>query len=381
MRLAGLFWKRQLLYQDGDMDNVSQGFTEKAATSPKPLRGTVRIVFYSLRRPIRCFLLIVLLLPELDSFRIPAITFHFNVMARSDVSSLDVDVEKLDAFSFGERPISITGDQLSARRGSIAGSQLRGRPVSRGVSPSTSRPTSTASRPQSRNFSRPSPRSSFTESNIHPAKRRRSSDYERELARVNRPHSVSPDFHTPSPLSRSESASEGSLPPFAPKAMLQAELREPPPVPLPPLPSLPLYSPPSSERLNRSRKSTRSMDILEAARQQQLPMHNGGSTRELLSTITEKSRVEPSTFAQRVFTAGKPDLLYELRERKRLKDRRNGVLDFTTLERMNTHVLQQKLVEQVKAIGEKNAWMEIGIKETLHDYCKPGFALYSPTGS
>jgi hypothetical protein len=31
--------------------------------------------------------------------------------------------------------------------------------------------------------------------------------------------------------------------------------------------------------------------------------------------------------------------------------------------------LQQKLVEQVKAIGDKGAWMEIGISEALHQYC------------
>jgi len=112
------------------------------------------------------------------------------------------------------------------------------------------------------------------------------------------------------------------------------------------------------------------MDVLEGARQVLWSSDGFDSGRSLLSQIRDKSGDQPSTFAQRVFEAGKPDLLYELRETKRLKDRRHGVLDLTTLERMNQHVLQQKLVEQVKAIGDKNAWMEIGIKETLHDYCK-----------
>lgn len=86
--------------------------------------------------------------------------------------------------------------------------------------------------------------------------------------------------------------------------------------------------------------------------------------------IREKADQEPSTFAQRVFEAGKPDLLYDLRTSKRLKDQRHGVLDLTTLQRMSQHVLQQKLVEQVKAIGDMGAWMEIGVRQTLHEYCK-----------
>jgi len=92
--------------------------------------------------------------------------------------------------------------------------------------------------------------------------------------------------------------------------------------------------------------------------------------RDTLANLAEKMDAESSTFAQRVFEAGKPDLMYDLRETRRFKDRVHGVLDLTTLQRMNQHVLQQKLVEQVKAIGDKGAWMEIGIKDTLHDYCK-----------
>ena len=123
---------------------------------------------------------------------------------------------------------------------------------------------------------------------------------------------------------------------------------------------------------NRSRKSsTLSMDVMDAANRvhwESAACHN--STRSLLSTIREKADLQSSTFAQRVFEAGKSDLLYDLRTTSRLKDHIYGVLDLTALGRMNEHVLQQKLVEQVKAIGEKRAWMDIGIQQTLHDYCK-----------
>ncbi|KAK5135702.1 hypothetical protein LTR08_004688 [Meristemomyces frigidus] len=113
------------------------------------------------------------------------------------------------------------------------------------------------------------------------------------------------------------------------------------------------------------------MDVLEAANKvswQDPACHN--STRSLLSTIIKKSQLQSSTFASRVFQAGKPDLLYDLQTTTRMKERKCGVLDFTALERMSLHVLQQKLVEQVAAIGEKGAWMEIGIQQTLHDYCE-----------
>lgn len=95
-----------------------------------------------------------------------------------------------------------------------------------------------------------------------------------------------------------------------------------------------------------------------------------------MSMIREKVDLESTNFAQRVFEAGKLDLLYDLRTTRRLKQHRDGVLDLTTLQRMSQHVLQQKLVEQVRAIGDKEAWMEIGVKETLHDYCK----MHSTTG-
>lgn len=82
----------------------------------------------------------------------------------------------------------------------------------------------------------------------------------------------------------------------------------------------------------------------------------------------------PTNFAQRVFDAGKSDLLYDLKQSTRLpwnfRDEKHGVLDLTTLQRMQQHVLQQKLVEQVRAMGEKGTWMEIGIGETMKDYCE-----------
>ncbi|KAI7083190.1 hypothetical protein KC356_g7788 [Hortaea werneckii] len=139
-------------------------------------------------------------------------------------------------------------------------------------------------------------------------------------------------------------------------------LRDPPPV-------NPFSPPESAQSKKRPLRSCRSMDILEAASHTH-PWTESGSISTLLEAIREKKKQRPTTFAQRVFDAGKPDLLYEFRERKRLKDRSHGVLDLTTLERMNQHVLQQKLVEQVKAIGEKGAWMEIGIRSTLHEYCE-----------
>ena len=252
---------------------------------------------------------------------------------RSDVSSLDIDIEKLSNFSFSDRPQSITGTQLSGRR---------------------SRPCSPAPRPQSRNFSLPS-RPVSRSASIDTSNRgrgRRSSD-ENEKGSFRRAHSVSPEFNGPPSYTGSI-----NLPPFAPKTML----RDPPPV-------NPFSPPASAQSKKRPLRSCRSMDVLEAASHTH-PWTESGSISTLLEAIREKKKQRPTTFAQRVFDAGKPDLLYEFRERKRLKDRSHGVLDLTTLERMNQHVLQQKLVEQVKAIGEKGAWMEIGIRSTLHEYCK-----------
>lgn len=87
----------------------------------------------------------------------------------------------------------------------------------------------------------------------------------------------------------------------------------------------------------------------------------------------DKISTEPN-FAQRVFDAGKADLLYEIDESTRwpwnFEDVKHGVLDLTTLLRMQQHVLQQKLVAQVNALGQKGAWMEIGVGETMKEYCK-----------
>lgn len=87
----------------------------------------------------------------------------------------------------------------------------------------------------------------------------------------------------------------------------------------------------------------------------------------------DRISTEPN-FAQRVFDAGKSDLLYEVDESTRwpwnFEDVKHGVLDLTTLLRMQQHVLQQKLVAQVNALGQKGAWMEIGVGETMKEYCK-----------
>ena len=87
----------------------------------------------------------------------------------------------------------------------------------------------------------------------------------------------------------------------------------------------------------------------------------------------DRISTEPN-FAQRVFDAGEADLLYEVNESTRwpwnFEDVKHGVLDLTTLARMQQHVLQQKLVAQVNALGQKGAWMEIGVGETMKEYCK-----------
>lgn len=87
----------------------------------------------------------------------------------------------------------------------------------------------------------------------------------------------------------------------------------------------------------------------------------------------DRISTEPN-FAARVFDAGKHDLLYEVDQSTRwpwkFEDVKHGVLDLTTLLRMQQHVLQQKLVAQVNALGQKGAWMEIGVGETMKEYCK-----------
>jgi hypothetical protein len=89
--------------------------------------------------------------------------------------------------------------------------------------------------------------------------------------------------------------------------------------------------------------------------------------------LFDRIATEPN-FAQRVFDAGKTDLLYEVDESTRwpwnFEDVKHGVLDLTTLLRMQQHVLQQRLVAQVNALGQKGAWMEIGVGETMKEYCK-----------
>lgn len=152
-------------------------------------------------------------------------------------------------------------------------------------------------------------------------------------------------------------------------------LQSPPSVP----PSVHFDTPISGE------KSIRSVDVMQAA--SSLPWHpteTDPSTRSLLSGSRERSHLPPSAFAQQVFAAGRSSLLYGLGGQKRAKSQNhdvyhdekgtksqnNEVLDLTTLQRMSQYMLQRKLIEQVKAINENGAWMEIGVRETLHQYCK-----------
>ena len=200
-------------------------------------------------------------------------------------------------------------------------------------------------------------------------------NYSRPVSRQSPSNSISTDvadWPRPSVSSESESGQttfrkakssdlirspvSGRLPPFAPKTGMPLEA-----------PPVRASTPTSTSGAPRSK---RSMDVMEAANKVRFedPTWNA-STRSLLSTIREKSDSHPNTFARRVFEAGKPDLLYDLRTTTRMKDHVHGVLDLTTLARMSQHVAQQKLVEQVKTIGEKGAWLEIGIQQTLHEFC------------
>ena len=98
----------------------------------------------------------------------------------------------------------------------------------------------------------------------------------------------------------------------------------------------------------------------------------------------DRISTEPN-FAQRVFDAGKSDLLYEIDESTRwpwnFEDVKHGVLDLSTLLRMQQHVLQQKLVAQVNALGQKGAWMEIGVGETMKEYCKSNLPPHFQTNT
>ncbi|KAF2773727.1 hypothetical protein EJ03DRAFT_105360 [Teratosphaeria nubilosa] len=148
-----------------------------------------------------------------------------------------------------------------------------------------------------------------------------------------------------------------TLPPFAPKGR-EDVFNQP----------LPLEKGPEPLTRRKRRSTTsRSMDLLEAAKH--VPWANP-TWRSVESLVAEKSRKPAGSFAQRVFEAGKADLMYDLRTTQYCKDRVQGVLDLGTLQRMSQYVLQQKLTEQVKAIGDKGAWMEIGIRQTLHAYCQ-----------
>ncbi|KAK0271181.1 hypothetical protein LTR35_013742 [Friedmanniomyces endolithicus] len=253
-------------------------------------------------------------------------------MSRSGVSSLDYDIEKATKFI---RP----SDRARSPRISNA---------------SQSSWRETQGRHRSRNYSRPSPPSSMGSIDRgHPMRRRRSSDDIPDRAQIS--HGQTPPTFNSQETPTSPASTR--VPVFAQRAVQTAMLHNPPPIP-----------PDSPTTDRRSRKSLGSTDVVDAAKSLPAPSH-WSSTRSLMSMVRENADQEPTTFAHRVFEAGKPDLLYDLRTSKRLKDQRHGVLDLTTLQRMNQHVLQQKLVEQVKAIGDRGAWMEIGVTQTLHEYC------------
>jgi hypothetical protein len=158
--------------------------------------------------------------------------------------------------------------------------------------------------------------------------------------------------HNRTPESPRRPMSTTRLPPFAPKPR-EDILHVPPPV----------GEVPAHKKRPRSSRS-QSIDVVHAAK----VLGNPAWSTTML--IRDKSQLPASSFAYRVYEAGKPGLMYEQHTREMFKPKRTPVLDLTALQQMTKHVLQQKLVEQVKAIGEKGAWMEIGIRETLHEYCK-----------
>lgn len=128
------------------------------------------------------------------------------------------------------------------------------------------------------------------------------------------------------------------------------------------------YRPQDKPLNSEKRRSTRRAESMA-------PSYTSTVTPSKLRTKGPFDRIstEPN-FAHRVFDAGKHDLLYEVDQSTRwpwkFEDVKHGVLDLTTLLRMQQHVLQQKLVAQVNALGQKGAWMEIGVGETMKEYCK-----------
>jgi hypothetical protein len=214
-------------------------------------------------------------------------------MSFPGVSSLEYDIEKAFRVRSPERRSespSITGKRLSRH--------MSGTPIE-GDSKHYS------------NFSRPSVAS--LNSFEHTVQRRRSSD---DLSEKKPPRRR--QYSDMSPMSPT-----GSVPVFARAAIEANVLRDPPPVRN------------SSPAPTTASHRTRSMDVLEAVARDNTRWE---SNRSLVSIIREQSKHDSSTFAQRVFESGKADLLYDLHYSKRWKDRKEGMLDLTTLQRMSQHV-------------------------------------------
>jgi len=248
-------------------------------------------------------------------------------MSWSAGSSTDYDIEKVGGRPYATHRVS-SPDRIPGNRLSRSG----------------------ATSPATFTFDRSSPAVSATGSINHERRPRRSSDSGAIRAQFRKLNNGTPDF-LPSPTST-------RLPPFAPKAC-EDILHPSPPVELP---SLPLK--------HEHHHSSKSVDVIEAVKTPMLQRNAWRSTKTLMSTIQDQSQTPSSTFTRRVFEAAKPDLVRESRGRKSSRKGENSTLDLLTLARMNQHVLQGRLVEQVKAISEKGAWMEIGVKQTLHDYCR-----------
>lgn len=206
-------------------------------------------------------------------------------------------------------------------------------------------------RARSQNFSRPSPPSSLGAIQYDASSgRRRSSSESGERPHLKR--AISPQEMQASPAKV-----RASFPSFAQGAVdaSMLEMRAPAPV----FASL-AYS-----------QSSRSVDVIEAAKQHLFPDQEMNSTQSLLERLKERPANEsPSVFARWVYEAGKDDLLRENKKSGWFKETTQGVLDLTVLQRMSKEALRHKLVQQVKAMSDSGTFLGCReVRETLHDYC------------
>ncbi|QIW96439.1 hypothetical protein AMS68_001957 [Peltaster fructicola] len=138
-------------------------------------------------------------------------------------------------------------------------------------------------------------------------------------------------------------------------------------------------SPVQAEALGHSRNETAPLPKLNDRQHISIePSHKkaqpSASSTGLTALPQRFKTSNPPTFARRVFLAAKHDLLYNYSEQIRLPWRCNtlthGAVDLTTLQRMQKHVVQQRLIAQVRALGERECWLEIGIGDTMREYCQ-----------